>query len=444
MNDVSVGGTRKMDGGRSPWIPDWFEDWYAQTPGGRAEEARAPGTVPFSPVGQPEETAYGLNYLGQQFNNLGQWVGRNTLNAVDAIGRFLGSRPGAPEGEGLGDRAYSTTPRGAAMSQEEFERMLAGDFPDRGTWTGQKNYPQPGSQFYIPGAEQAERDRIEQALAQQRAEEAAANQPAPTDWLAEAIAYQNQFAPDYSGLQSRWAQEAEAVNAQIQAMYDQIAARAGENQQRIADIYGGATAGIGQAYDTATGNAQQAYESAQQQAAEQRARLGIEAAAPLTADPMALSQAESQALLEAGRGAGLSAAQRYGASSQDFASQMAQVAQQEGAGYQTSVADALRRQLINLEMRQQQEAYDRAMQAPGLANQLYQASQLGQPQGLTFEQQLALDRFAFEQAQAAQEIAAQLPAAEAARYRELFEAYGNDSEKALEQLEYERSQGLIG
>jgi hypothetical protein len=123
---------------------------------------------------------------------------------------------------------------------------------------------------------------------------------------------------------------------------------------------------------------------------------------------------------------------------------MAQVAQQEGAQYQTGVADALRRQLMNLEMQQQQEAYQRAMQAPELAQQLAQASQIGQPQGLSFEQQLALDRFAFEQARAAEEIASRLPQAEAARYQELFEAYGNDSAKALEQLEYERAQGLIG
>jgi hypothetical protein len=187
-----------------------------------------------------------------------------------------------------------------------------------------------------------------------------------------------------------------------------------------------------------------AYSSAQQQAAEQRARLGIEEAAPLTSDPMARSQAESQALLGAGRASGVSAAERYGASSGDFASQMAQVAQQEGAQYQTGVADALRRQLMNLEMQEQQDAYQRAMQAPGLAQQLAQASQLGQPEGLSFEQQLALDRFAFEQAEAAAEIASRLPRAQAQRYQQLFEAYGNDSAKALEQLEYERAQGLIG
>jgi hypothetical protein len=267
---------------------------------------------------------------------------------------------------------------------------------------------------------------------------------APTDWLAQAFAYQNQFAPDYSGIAQGWADEGNLVNQRLQAMYDQIAERAGENVGRIQDIYGGATAGIGQAYDTGVGNVEQAYSSAQQQAADQLARLGIEEAAPTILDPMALSQAESVAGLEAGRAAGLGATERYGASSGDFASQMAQVAQQEGAQYQTGVADALRRQLMNLEMQQQQEAYNRAMQAPELAQQLAQASQIGQPQGLSFEQQLALDRFAFEQAQAAEEISRRLPQAEARRYAELFEAYGKDSAAALEALEFERAQGLIG
>ena len=291
-------------------------------------------------------------------------------------------------------------------------------------------------------ASSALRGRVQSARQDEMAGQVA-EEPPPTDWLAEAIAYQNQFAPDYSGLGSRWSEEAERVNAQIQAMYDQIASRAGENVERIQDIYGGAQAGIGEAYDIGTGNIQDAYSSSQQQAADQMARLGIEAAAPTVLDPMALSQAESVAGLEGGRAAGLSAANRYGASAQDFASQMAQVAQQEGAGYQTSVADALRRQLMNLEMQQQQEAYQRAMQAPGLANDLFQASQLGQPEGLTFEQQLALDRFAFEQAEAAEKIASRLPRAQAERYGELFEQL-KDPDTALEQLQFEIANNLVG
>jgi hypothetical protein len=387
----------------------------------------------------PETPKYGIGYLGSQIGDFNEGIVRGTFNAGDAFTRFLTGRPGAPIGRGFGDLMYDPIAAQSALGGGPLPPP-----PERAPWTGQRDYPQPGSPFYTPGAEEADREYIEQVLAQRKAEEEAANQPAPTDWLAEAIAYQNQFAPDYSSLGSRWSDEAAMVNAQIQAMYDQIASRAGENVERIQDIYGNAQAGIGAAYDTGTGNVEDAYSSAQQQAADQMARLGIEAAAPNVINPMALSQAESVAGLEAGRAAGLSATERYGASSGDFASQMAQVAQQEGAGYQTSVADALRRQLMNLEMQQQQEAYQRAMQAPGLANDLFQASQLGQPQSLSFEQQLALDRFAFEQAEAAERIVSRLPAAQAARYRELFEAYGNDSAKALEQLQFEIANNLVG
>lgn len=415
-----------------PPKPSWWENSSIK----RAIDV-ASGRVPTASQ-VPETPQYGINYLTSQLGGVEEGFLKGAFNAGDAVTRFLSGRPGAPVGKGFGDLMYDPIAAQSALGGGPLPPQ-----PERAPYTGQRDYPQQGSPFYIPGAEQADRDRIEQALAQQRAEQEAANQPAPTDWLAEAIAYQNQFAPDYSGLGSRWSEEAERVNAQIQAMYDQIASRAGENVGRIQDIYGGAQAGIGEAYDIGTGNIQDAYSSSQQQAADQMARLGIEAAAPTVLDPMALSQAESVAGLEGGRAAGLSAANRYGASAQDFASQMAQVAQQEGAGYQTSVADALRRQLMNLETQQQQEAYQRAMQAPGLANDLFQASQLGQPQGLSFDQQLELDRFAFEQAQAAEEIASRLPRALSQRYAQLFDQL-NDAQGALDQLEFERSQGLIG
>jgi hypothetical protein len=200
------------------------------------------------------------------------------------------------------------------------------------------------------------------------------------DYWQKAQDYLNANAPDYSGVQDRWIDEGNLTNARIQAMYDQIAAGAGENVQRIGDIYSGASEGIGSAYDTATANTEQAYASAQQQAADQMARLGIEAAAPAVLNPAALSQAEAVANLESGRASGLGATERYGASSGDFASQMAQVAQQEGAQYQTAVADELRRQMINLDTRAQQEAYDRALQVPSIAQGMYQTDQFGRPQ----------------------------------------------------------------
>jgi len=282
--------------------------------------------------------------------------------------------------------------------------------------------------------------------------EAAVDQNPPTtmaapednffDYWQKAQDYLNANAPDYSGVQDRWIDEGNLTNARIQAMYDQIASRAGENVQRVSDIYSGASEGIGSVYDTASANTEQAYASAQQQAADQMARLGIEAAAPAVLNPAALSQAEAVANLESGRASGLGATERYGASSGDFASQMAQVAQQEGAQYQTSVTDALRRQMMNLEMQQQQDAYQRAMQAPGLAQQLQSVSQLNQEQGLTPEQQLAYERFAFEQGQAAADIALEQERARNVRYQELYALF-RDSDKAEEQLNYEISIGRI-
>lgn len=158
--------------------------------------------------------------------------------------------------------------------------------------------------------------------------------------------------PDYSAVRQQMMDDTEALNAQLQAMYAAAADRAGENVARLGDIYGGAQAGIGAAYDTGTGNVEEAYASAQQQAADQLARLGIEETAPTVVDPMALSQAESVASLESGRAAGLSAANRYGATAQDFGSQMAQVLQQEGLGQNQALLAALQGRLGNLAIRE--------------------------------------------------------------------------------------------
>ena len=184
--------------------------------------------------------------------------------------------------------------------------------------------------------------------------DAAADEPTGRT-IDELIALAAQYAPqgpDYSAARQQMMDDTAALNAQLQAMYSAAADRAGENVSRLGDIYGGAQAGIGAAYDTGTGNIEDAYASAQQQAADQRARLGIEAGAPLTIDPMALSQAESVAGLEAGRAAGLSAANRYGATAQDFSSQMAQVLQQEGLGNNQALLAALQGRLGNLAVRE--------------------------------------------------------------------------------------------
>ena len=177
----------------------------------------------------------------------------------------------------------------------------------------------------------------------------------PGRTIDELIALAAQYAPqgpDYSAVRQQLMDDTAALNAQLQAMYAAAAERAGENVARLGDIYGGATAGIGSAYDVGTGNIEEAYASAQQQAADQLARLGIEAAAPTTIDPMALSQAEAVSGLEAGRAAGLSAAERYGATAQDFGSQMAQVLQQEGLGQNQALLAALQGRLGNLALRE--------------------------------------------------------------------------------------------
>ena len=418
-----------------PPKPSWWDD----SPIKRAIDVVS-GRVPTASQ-VPKTPQYGINYLTSQLGGLKEGAVKGAFNAGDAFTRFILGRPGAPIGKGFGDLMYDPVAAQSALGAGSGNLNLdVNNLSGGGTYTGQRDYPQPGSQYYVPGAEQADKDALAQLVAQKAAEEEAANQPAPTDWLAEAIAYQNQFAPDYSSISQGWMDEGNLVNQRLQAMYDQIASRAGENVQRVSDIYSGASEGIGSVYDTASANTEQAYASAQQQAADQMARLGIEAAAPAVLNPAALSQAEAVANLESGRASGLGATERYGASSGDFASQMAQVAQQEGAQYQTSVTDALRRQMMNLEMQQQPDAYQRAMQAPGLAQQLQSVSQLNQEQGLTPEQQLAYERFAFEQGQAGADIALEQEQARNVRYQELYALLGD---KAEEQLNYEISIGRI-
>lgn len=151
--------------------------------------------------------------------------------------------------------------------------------------------------------------------------------------------------PNYGPYREALIGQADALNARIQAMYNQLAEQAGTNVERISDIYGGAGEGIGNVYDSATANVAGAYGSAQQQAADQLARLGIEAAAPSVINPMALSQAQAVSGLEQGRASGQAAAERYGASAGGFGSQMAQVAQQQGTEMNSAILAALQQRL---------------------------------------------------------------------------------------------------
>jgi len=396
----------------------WVQREYANSALGRAQEVANPGSVSNSPVGQPQEELYGIDGLIDNFRGLERWRGKQTLNMVEAITRALTSQKQVDYNQGLGSRAYSTGDPNASPELTTAQKLAQ-----------QANFQRSG---------RADQDNAYANIA--IAEEAA---QAPTDWMAEAIAYQNQFAPDYSGIQDRWTDEANATNARMQAMYDQIASRAGENVQRVSDIYSGASQGIGSAYDTASANTQAAYASSQQQATDQMARLGIGAAAPNVLNPAALSQAEAIANLEVGRGSGQAANERFGASAGGFASQMAQVAQQEGAQYQTGVTDELRRQLIGLDMRAQQEAYQRAMQAPGLAQSLEQASRIGEPQGLSFEQQLAQAEFDFQVGEAGANISIDRQNARTDAWWRFFDSNGGDQEKANQSVDQLIATGRI-
>jgi hypothetical protein len=419
MSDVSV--NPKPGQGRSPFIPDWFERFYAGTPGGRAEEVGAPGTVPFSPVGQPEEERYGISALGGGALGFGRFLEEQGLNVADALGRFFTSRPQADYGQGLGSRAYST---GQAPS------------------TGQSR---TGTGF-MDAVNQAQALSRDASLDTGRAPFLSAGGPVPTDWRAEAERILG-GGPDYSAyrasLEDMVLNPQTGLSPRLQAMYNQLAEQAGANQQRISDIYGGASENVGSVYDTSAANVGDAFSSSQRQLADSLARLGIEEAAGQVMPQAAGRQASALAALEQGRAGGLSALERYGASSGDFASQMGQAAQQRGVEQNEFLLGALQRQLAESLGMEAQGAYDARLRAPGLARDLFEASQLGQPQGPTFEQQLAADRFAFDQGKTAADMQVEAQQNRNRRYQELFTFYNGNAQKAQEQVLFEIEQGLI-
>lgn len=137
----------------------------------------------------------------------------------------------------------------------------------------------------------------------------------------------------------------EETMARINSMYRQLAKDAEENMARVGRVYEGAEKGVGEAYGSAEGVVGESYASAQQQAADQLARLGIEEAAPQVINPMALSQAEAMSNLATGKGAALGATEQFGATAQDFATQMNQVGQQQGLEVSNQILrDIARRQ----------------------------------------------------------------------------------------------------
>jgi hypothetical protein len=202
-------------------------------------------------------------------------------------------------------------------------------------------------------------------------------------------------------------QDAE-TQARIQAMYAQLAESADANVERVRDIYSSGTANLGDIYGSAYGGVEGAYSSAQEQAADQMARLGIEAAAPAVLDPMASAQAAALAGIEGQRAGGMGAMERYGTSAQEFGSQMSQVGQQQGLEVTAQIMrDAERRQAEGAFMREQARAeasraeqvaranfnpYARAMERMQ-AEQMFNQAQGGQdPMALVEEMRIAQDR----------------------------------------------------
>ena len=173
------------------------------------------------------------------------------------------------------------------------------------------------------------------------------------DILALAAQYQPQ-GPDYGAYRESITGQASDLNSQIQAMYKQLADSAGQNAEQIQGTYDTAIQGIGAGYDTANQNVTDAYTSAQQNAADQFARLGIQEAAPGVINPMALAQGQAVSSLEQGRGSGLAAANRYGATAGGFGQQMAQVAQQQGVEQNSSLLNSLQRRLSDSQLMEAQ------------------------------------------------------------------------------------------
>jgi hypothetical protein len=207
--------------------------------------------------------------------------------------------------------------------------------------------------------------------------------------------------PDFSAYRNALMAQTDELNTRIQAMYNALGEQAQANLGRIQDVYGGAQTGVGDIYGSATENIGQAFSSAQQQAADQMARLGIEAAAPQVLDPMALAQAQAVSGLETGRAGGLSALQRYGSTAQDFASQMGQVAQQQGTEFNAALLGALQQRLMDSIAAEQSGGGGGGGGGRGMSLRDQMAFEEFYRQNYLGEMPLDDRKFAFQQAQAA-------------------------------------------
>jgi hypothetical protein len=389
-------------------VPEWYQRFYAGTPGGRAAEVQNPGSVPFSPVGQTTEPSYGISALGEGAQGVGRFIEKQALNAGDAITRFFTSQPQAGWGKGLGNLAYDSRPQ-----QEPL--LPNGGALAAGLGTQQAGMDTGGVPFASAGGEY--RPSFEEYMASMGAGAGGGGAARP----------------DFSAYRAALTDQAQQINAQIQAMYNALGEEAGANVGRIQDIYGGASTGIGDVYGSAIGNVGDAYSSAQQQAADQLARLGIEEAAPAVVNPMALSQAEAISQLEQGQAGGQAATERFGSAASGFGSQMAQVAQQQGTEMNTAVLNALQNRLMDSLAAEQSGGGGGGGGGMSVRDQLalreaYNRDVLGE---LPLEER----EFAFEQAQAAADPVNRFLASAQERVIEsLFPSRGGEAVASPEEL----------
>lgn len=369
----------------------WYQRIWEDTPGARRlaiERGEVPGALQ-QPQQQPEQK-YGLpgiisgigdarNQFNRGFYNLSDQFGRWVTGAGPTNAPLLGDLmydPGSAYGK-LGPSTLTPSEIITRVSQIPASQRAAIE----GSYTGRKDYPN-----------QAARAADEAFLSQLAASRAAETEEPATQtfeqWLAENTGTFD--STPYDNYAASLAALDEETLARINAMYAQLANEAEANMERVANVYEGAERGVGEAYSGAEDLIGQAYASAQQQAADQMARLGLEEAAPAVINPAALSQAEALSNIATGQGAALGATRQFGATAQDFASQMGQVGQQQGFEVSNQI-------LRDMARRQADLAFQRA-QAEANYNPYAQAIQLMELEQAWGAPQAEAERFQQEQA----------------------------------------------
>lgn len=236
-------------------------------------------------------------------------------------------------------------------------------------------------------ASAALRGRGMEALREQLAEQAITEEPTPTDWLAKALEFMGP-GPNYEEYRNRLADEVVRTNARAAAMYKELAKETDANVKRTKDIYSESGSDLDRLYRQAEADVAGAYEQASKARGSEAQRLGIEEAFAKGAPSDIRAQGASVSDLVKGRAAGLGNLATKGAASAGRVGEMANVYQQRGGEWQANQLANLNQMLAQNVFQQEQDYYNRRMQAPGLAQQLYQASMLGIDTGPTYDQQL--------------------------------------------------------